>query len=251
VPDFIDEATQRGALNERRFAWGAAAGDLNLDGWDDLLQANGMVDDRLDRRELGTRRHDYWYVNQKLMQSGPDIHTYADRWGDIRGRDLYPNEARRAYLNRGAAGPGTFVDVAKQLGVDTPDNSRGVLLADLDDDGDLDALITNQHGPLSLYRNTLRDGPVKPHFLGLALTGSGATNHAALGTKVTVRSGALEQTKELELMAGFAAQADPRLLFGLGADAPAEVEVTIAWHHGPTETRKLAIDRYHAITLTR
>ncbi len=115
VPEFIDEATQRGALNERRFAWGAAAGDLNLDGWDDLLQANGMLDDRLDKRELNTRRRDYWYVNQKLMQSGPEIHTYADRWGDIRGRELYPNEARRAYLNRGLAGPGTFVDVAKQL----------------------------------------------------------------------------------------------------------------------------------------
>ena len=50
-------------------------------------------------------------------------------------------------------------------------------------------------------------------------------------------------------MAGFAAQADPRLLFGLGPDATAEVEVTIAWHHGPTETRRLAIDRYHSITV--
>lgn len=244
VPDFIDEATQRGALNERRFAWGAAAGDLDLDGWDDLLQANGMVDARLDPVELHTRRRDYWYVNQKLMQSGPEIHTYADRWGDIRGRDLYPNEARRAYLNRGSAGPGTFVDVAKQLGVDAPDNSRGVLLADLDDDGDLDALITNQHAPLSLYRSTLRDGAVKPHFIGLSLTGAGATNPAALGTRVTVQG----VTKERQLMAGFAAQADPRLLFGLGADAPAEVEVTVAWHHGPTQTLRLAIDRYHSIT---
>ncbi len=245
VPEFTDEATQRGALNERRFAWGAAAGDLNLDGWVDLLQANGMVDARLDPVVLNTRRHDYWYVNQKLMQSGPEIHTYADRWGDIRGRDLYPNEARRAYLNRGLAGPGTFVDVAKQLGVDAPDNSRGVLLADLDDDGDLDALITNQHAPLSLYRSTLRDGALKPHFIGFALAGTGATNPAALGTRVTVQG----QTQESQLMAGFAAQADPRLLFGLGTQAPAEVEVTIAWHHGPTETRRLAIDRYHTISL--
>lgn len=252
VPDFTDEATQRGALNERRFAWGAAAGDLNLDGWDDLLQANGMLDDRLDKRELNTRRHDYWYVNQKLMQSGPEIHTYADRWGDIRGRDLYPNEPRRAYLNRGAAGPGTFIDVAKQLGVDAPDNSRGVLLADLDDDGDLDALITNQHGPLSLYRNTLRDGLIKPHFVGVSLTGADGTNHPALGSRVTVKSVThgvpLVQTKEVQLMAGFSAQADPRLLFGLTEDAPSEVEVTIEWHHGPTEVRKLAIDRYHAVT---
>jgi hypothetical protein len=252
VPEFTDEATQRGALNERRFAWGAAAGDLDLDGWDDLLQANGMVDDRLDARELHTRRRDYWYVNQKLMQSGPDIHTYADRWGDIRGRHIYPNEPRRAYLNRGAQGPGTFVDVAKQLGVDAPDNSRGVLLADLDDDGDLDALVTNQHGPVSLYRSTRRDGAAKPHFLGLALHGGAGTNPEALGTRVTVKSVSqgqpLVQVKERQVMAGFSAQADPRLLFGLSDDAPAEVEVVIEWHHGVTETRRLAIDRYHELS---
>ncbi len=48
-------------------------------------------------------------------------------------------------------------------------------------------------------------------------------------------------------MAGFSAQADPRLLFGLGNDSAAEVEVTIAWHNGQTETRRLAVDRYHSI----
>lgn len=233
VPDFIDEATQRGALNERRFGWGGAAGDVNLDGWPDIVQANGMVDDRLDKRELNTRRHDYWYVNQKLMQSGPDIHTYADRWGDIRGRDIYPNEARRLLINKN----GTFVDVADQVGIAEPDNSRGVLLADLDDDGDLDVLVTNQHGPLSLYRNTLRNGANTPHFIGVSVGNS-------VGTTVTVGA----QRKEFQLMGGFGAQADPRLLFGLGDDATAEVDVTIQWFNGPTELRKLSIDRYHVLT---
>ncbi len=243
VPSFSDEATQRGALNERRFGWGAAAGDLDLDGWDDLVQANGMVDDRLDARPLDTRRRDYWYVNQKLMQSGPELHTYADRWGDIRGRVIYPNEARRAYLNRGAQGPGVFVDVAQRVGLDDPDNSRGVLLSDLDGDGDLDALITNQHGPASLYRNTRRDAG-KPHFLALELGGT-------FGTRVTVRSTRrgqpLVQVKELQAMGGFAASTDGRLVFGLGDDAPSEVEVTVAWHRGPTQTLKLAVDQRHAL----
>jgi enediyne biosynthesis protein E4 len=37
-------------LNERRFGWGAAMGDLNLDGWLDIVQANGMVDDAIDKK---------------------------------------------------------------------------------------------------------------------------------------------------------------------------------------------------------
>ena len=250
VPEFTDEATQRGALNERRFAWGAAAGDLNLDGWDDLVQANGMVDDRLDARELNTRRHDYWYVNQKLMQSGPEIHTYADRWGDIRGRRHLPERGAPGVPEPGRGRAGHLRRRGRSSWASTrPTTPAGCLLADLDDDGDLDALITNQHGPLSLYRSTLRDGPNKPHFLGLSLTGTGATNPAAAGTRVTVKSGALSQTKELQLMAGFSAQADPRLLFGLGDEAPAEVEVTIAWHNGPTQTLRLAIDRYTSLPL--
>jgi len=251
VPDFTDEATQRGALNERRFGWGAAAGDVDLDGWDDLLQANGMVDDRLDARELNTRRRDYWYVNQKLMQSGPDIHTYADRWGDIRGRHIYPNEARRLYLNRGARAPGVFDDVADVTGVAEPDNSRGVLLSDLDGDGDLDALVTNQHGPVSLYRNTRRARGAGPHWLSVELHGAAPTNLAALGTRVTVRStshGApLVQTKELQSMGGFSATADGRLVFGLSDDAPPEVEVTVAWHNGATQTLRLAVDAHHRL----
>jgi len=66
----------------------------------DIVQANGMVDDRLYHKDESYKNEsykDYWYVNHKLMQSGPEIHTYADMWGDIRGRTLYPNEARRAF----------------------------------------------------------------------------------------------------------------------------------------------------------
>lgn len=253
VPSFTDEATSRGALNERRFGWGAAAGDLDNDGWPDLVQANGMVDDRLDHL-YDSGRKDYWYVNHKLMQSGPDIHTYADMWGDIRGRTIYPNEARRAYLNLGDEQPGTFVDVAAQLGLDDPDNSRGVLLADLDNDGDLDVVITNQHGPVSIYRSTLRkpgeDNP-RAGFVGLSLVGNGTTtNRSAIGTRVTIRytehGRQVQQMQEVGVMGGFSAQADPRLHFGLGAYS-GPVEAVIQWYGGDEQRLSLEPNRYHEV----
>jgi hypothetical protein len=48
-------------------------------------------------------------------------------------------------------------------------------------------------------------------------------------------------------MAGFSATADGRLVFGLSDDAPAEVEVTVAWHNGATQTLKLKVDTHHRL----
>ena len=254
VPRFRDQATQRGALNENRWGWGAAAGDLDLDGWLDIVQANGMLDDRLDRRFGKGVRKDYWYVNHKLMQAGPAIHSYADSWGDLRGRTIYPDEPRRAYMNRGERAPGTFVDCAREIGIADPDDSRGVAMVDLDDDGDLDLVITNQHGPVSIYRSTLRrpgETTSSPHFFGLRLVGNGVTtNRAAIGTRVeaswTAGGRAHRQVREVGLLGGFSGQGDPRLHFGLGGYS-GPVRVVISWYGGGTQTIVLAADHYHEV----
>jgi hypothetical protein len=213
-----------------------------------------MVDDRLDRRFGDGIRKDYWYVNHKLMQAGPAIHAYADNWGDLRGRTIYPDEPRRAYMNRGERAAGTFVDQAREIGIADPDDSRGVALADFDDDGDLDLVITNQHGPVSVYRNSLRrpgETAASPHFLGLRLSGNGVTtNRAAIGTRVeagwTAGGRTHRQVREVGLLGGFSAQGDPRLHFGLGSYA-GPVRVEISWYGGGTQTLVLAADRYHDV----
>ena len=247
TPQLHDEATGRGALNEHRFGWGAGVGDLDNNGWVDIVQANGMVDNRLDPIHPGCP--DYWYVNHKLMQSGPEIHTYADMWGDLRGRCIYPNEAQRVYLNRGAGAKPQFVDVAQVVGLRRPDNSRGVAIADLNNDGRLDVVIANQHGPATLLRNAPSPAATSSSWIGLQLTGDGRTcSRGAFGSTVKVHTpGEPAQLREAQAVNGFSSQHDMRVHFGLGGNRRNPVEVSVRWC-GRDEVRYLLTpNRYHRL----
>ena len=253
TPAFRDEASGRGVLTERRFGWGAGVGDLQNDGWMDIVQGNGMVDDRLDRRYAGCP--DYWYVNHKLMQAPRSIHVYADMWGDLRGRCIYPNEARRVYVNRGAAARPQFADVAPAVGLTGRDNSRGVALADLDDDGRLDVLIANQHGGPTLMRNTAAAPGTQPGrpdganaWIGLHLVGDGQTcSRDATGSTVRVSlPGQPPLVREARYADGFSASPDPRIHVGLGRWS-GEVPVAVRWCGGATRSYRLAPGAYHTV----
>jgi hypothetical protein len=251
VPHFRDEATRRGALNERRFGWGAALGDLDNDGWLDIVQANGMVDDRTDRRFA--RCPSYWYVNEKLMRSGPEIHTYADMWGDLRGYCIFGREANRVYLSQGDTHYLQFVDVAPRLGWKAETNSRGVALADLDNDGALDVIITHQFEPASLYRNVARPtGRGRAHWIGFTLVGDGRTcNRDAAGSRVRLvyEEGGrpVEQMREITIVNGLSAQNDRRAHFGLGA-AGRPLTAHVSWCGAPpVASGPFAPDRYHVL----
>src|SRR5713101_2942484 len=88
----------------------------------DIVQANGMVDNSYDPIYPGCP--DYWYWNDKIALTHPDVHGHADRWADLRGRCIFSHELNRVYLNRG----NHFVDVAKNVGWTRRGNSRGIAL---------------------------------------------------------------------------------------------------------------------------
>lgn len=238
-----DRAGALNVLNEHRFGWGAAVGDIDRDGRVDILQANGMVDNSYDKKHEGCP--DYWYWNDKIALTSPDVHGYADRWADLRGRCIFPDELDRVYLNRG----GRFSDVAADVGWDDGSNSRGIAMADFDNDGDLDVLVTHQFDPASLYRN---DSATKS-WLGLDFVGNSIDcNRDAVGTRVWLRfpagSGVSGQYREVTSTNGFSAQGDRRVLFGLG-DYNGPVTVDVQWCGMEREHFAfLGINRYHRIS---
>lgn len=252
--DWSDQAMARNALNEKRFGWGTAAGDIDLDGKVDILQANGMVDNAYDPLYQGCP--DYWYWNDKIALTRPDIHGFADRWADLRGRCIFPEEKNRVYLNREKY----FVDVAAKVGWTQAGNSRGVALVDLNNDGALDVLVTHQFAPLSIYRN--ERNTIANNWLGLALQGDGKQcNRDAIGTKVVIEYQQDGQNKtqwrEVMTINGFSAQNDRRLLFGLGKPEvgrvmPEQAIVKVYWCGQPEpERHMLTVGRYHMLKLSQ
>jgi hypothetical protein len=254
VPEFRDEAMARGVLNEGGFGWGAAMGDLNLDGWLDIVQVNGMADDSMDKRFAKSR--EYWYQAEKVMISPPSIHSYVDEWPDLRGYEIFGRQANRVYLSRGRETNMQFVEVAAEVGLIERTNSRGAALADFNNEGVLDLAITHQFAPLSLYRNTLRTRERQTgdmhHWIGLSLRGDGVRiSRDAAGTQVFVtyqdERRRVRQMREVQIVNGLSAQSDRRLLFGLGGyTGPVRVEVH--WYGAaPDVYEGLALDRYHTL----
>jgi hypothetical protein len=190
------------------------------------------------------------------MLSGPDQHSYADRWPDLRGYEIFGHQANRVYLSRGAETTMQYTDVAKQVGLTELGNSRGVALVDFDNRGVLDLAITHQFAPLSLYRNTLREEDKQAgrvhHWIGMALQGDGKrVNREAVGTQVILsyrKDGqTVRQMREVQLANGFSAQGDRRLLFGLG-DYAGRVKVEVRWYGAETITYdNLTLEQYHRI----
>ncbi len=229
-PLYKEMATLTGALNEKRFGWGASFADLNNDGWMDLIQANGMVDDSVDKKF--DECPDFWYTNEKIARSSPNIHRYINKWGDIRGYCIYGKEKARIYLNSGEeSNVNRFYDVAENVGITETTPSRGVSAGDLDNDGDLDLVISNQFQAPTFYEN-VATGRVNS-WLRIRLESKNVEcNRSAVGSRVTVNYSqkGIKNTisQELGIPTGFQGQNPESLHFGLG-ESPKDVSVDVEW----------------------
>lgn len=223
---FRNEAAARGALNPKRFGWGAGVADLDLNGWPDMVQANGMVDAKMDKGYGKSR--DYWYVNGQVARSDPSVHAYADKWGDTRGHTIWGTQGNRVLLNR----EGIFHDASVIAGLTELGNARGVALADFDNDGDADLVVTRQFDPVSFYENR-RTSPGS--WIGFEIRGNGKTvPRDAVGSVIELTQGGKKWRVDVLNVSGFSAQGDRRIVIGLAGDG-SPVSGKILWTDGTWE----------------
>ena len=143
------------------------------------------------------------------------------------GRSFSGNERDKLFINRG---DGTFADCSDLSGCDDPNDGRGVIAADFDDDGDVDMFIHHtQRERHTLQRNELGDGE---SFIKVRLRATTA-QYEAIGATVVVHGPHGPVADVLSRGAGFVSCQAPELIFGLGDAESARVEVR--WVGGAKE----------------
>ena len=223
-----------GILNENRHGWGAGFGDLNNDGLLDIVQTNGMISDQHDKKYSFCP--DYWYVNEKLTRAPAAFQRNAAKWGDIRGACIMPNELDRVYLSqKDKKGNIYFVDAASSVGLKNKANTRGVAFGDLNNDGQLDLVISDLYGSNTIYKNTSKSKQKKRNWIGFELIGDGKKcNSQAIGSSVVLyREFSPKKVekyfREINAASGHSAQSELRLHFGLGVQEIGELRLEVSW----------------------
>jgi hypothetical protein len=108
--------------------------------------------------------------------------------------------------------------------------SRAVAIADFDNDGDLDILVSNNGQTPQLFRN---DGGNRRHWLEVRLIGS-RSNRDGIGALVKIVAGGRAQVDEAKGGGSYQAAHDPRLHFGLGDSAKVD-SIEVKWPSGTVD----------------
>jgi tetratricopeptide (TPR) repeat protein len=239
-PDFpvIYENPREGKFPERHF-WsdvsaedvGIAALDFDHDGWMDFAFTS-MTEPAL---TLWRNNHGKSFEQVKLPETnwvrafGVAAFDYDnDGWVDLVAVGETKDGKGEIKLFRNL-GPDGFKDVTADVGLDKIhlEAPRAIITGDYDNDGAVDLLITQNHGPAVLLRN---EGGNQNHWLRLALKGL-ADNKSAIGTKVEVFSGGNRQKFEIYGSNGYLGQNSPYLTVGLGESKTADI-VRMLWPTG-------------------
>lgn len=180
-----------GPISIPALTFGMALFDADLDGDLDLLAANGHINPQAPERS--------------------DISSYQ--------------QLAQLFLNDGN---GIFTEKAASLGLTHPMVGRGASTADIDLDGDIDLLITENNGRARLFRNELNSSA---NYLGVQLHGS------SIDATIVIHVEKQKQFRRIRAGHSYASQSEQKVIFGLGRYSMVDTLI-VNWPSGSVTRRK-------------
>lgn len=213
---FSDDAIAEGIGSPSRLPlkFGLFFFDYDLDGWLDLLTANGHLEQEITK----------FQKSQKYAQSA------------------------QLFWNGGLKGAGFIPVGPDKAGADLfePIVGRGSAYADIDGDGDLDVVLTQVGGPPLLLRN---DQKLDHHYLRLKLVGNGTTtNRDAIGAWVKATVAGRTLWRQVMPTRSYLSQSELPVTIGLGSTAKVD-SVEVIWPGAPKAPQVIADVKVDAMTV--
>jgi hypothetical protein len=226
---------------------GSDVKDYDNDGWVDVFYSNLMGQTWGLYRSLKGKSFRYVSMPAKVAQMSQRFSGWSNGFIDYNNdgwKDLY--SANGDVDNLVANAPqhdtlfentgGQFSDVSKEMGSDflRVGFQRGSAIADLNNDGSLDLVVTSLNERPRLLMNSGGSGN---HWLMIETTGK-KSNRDGIGTtiQVTTPSGRTLHN-HVTVSVGFMSSSDRRVHFGLGAEKAAAL-VEIRWPGGARQVLK-------------
>ena len=222
---------------ENYWPWGVSVGDLNADGWQDILIISSM-------------NFPYRYGVNSLMLNNQG-EGFLDSEFILGIEPRRGGETRKPWFTLDCSGEDKAHKLCKdrtgRFTVTGTLGSRSSVLFDLDGDGDLD-IITQEFnaGPQVFVSDLAQKGKV--HFLQVRLTGK-ESNRNGLGATVRVTAGGKTYTQLHDGASGYLSHSILPLYFGLG-DAARVDRVEVLWPSGRKQTVAGPIEAGRTLDIT-